>query len=494
MQVNPIIVDGGDVSGLDFVLEPITLGGHIGGQVRGPDGPLANVPIEIRNANGDHLFGLPTDSDGYYRTRLLADDTYFVVAQNEQLGLAREVWDDVACEPFWLCGDPAFVRDHGTPVGISGGDRLDIDFDLAAPPGGMISGRLIDADTGLPVMGGGMTLINADNGDFLWGIGANGNGEYYFSGLEPGIYKVLAEWPPEGYAPELYGGDAWPCDLNSCGAVVSIADETTVVSGADIYLDFEGTRIVGQITRSDTGQPVDGSQGWVGIDLFNASGDHLGGWGANESGLYDIRLEGSGEYYLLAANDMEQHHLVNEVWENIPCIDHCYPLSVDGASMVTVNEGDSVLVNFELSALVPPVIERRAKIHPTAMIGDNSIIEANVIVHQQANLGTGVRVTKNAEIGAFCQIGHLVQIGQNSVLGPECFVGEAAFVDKGVVTGARVFIGPLARIGKDVRIGDEAWIGAHVELGKSVIVWPGMCVPDHAVIPKDAVVNTNLCH
>ena len=349
-DASPIIVDGGDVHGLDIVLEPITSGGHIGGQVRGPDGPLANVHIEIRNANGDNLFGIPTDPDGYYQTGEVADDTYFVVAQNEQLGLGREVWDDVACEPFWLCGDPGFIRDHGTPIGISGGDRLDIDFDLVIPPGGMISGQLIDADTGLPVMGAWMVLINADTGNSLWGIGANGNGEYYFSGLEAGEYKVLAEWPPEGYIPELYGGDhcPWPCDPGGLGDVISIENETTVVSGADIHLDFEGTRIVGRITRSDSGEPVDGSQGWVGVDLFNANGDHMGGWGANEAGLYDIRLEESGDYYLLAVNDPEQHHLVNEVWENIPCIDNCYPPEVEGAALVTVAEGSTFLANFEL--------------------------------------------------------------------------------------------------------------------------------------------------
>ena len=91
-----------------------------------------------------------------------------------------------------------------------------------------------------------------------------------------------------------------------------------------------------------------------------------------------------------------------------------------------------MVANFELAALVPPVIERRAKIHSDRLIGDNSIIEANVIVHEHANLGTGVHVIKNAEIGAFCEVRNFVQIGQNSMLGSECYVSEGAFIDKGV--------------------------------------------------------------
>ena len=54
----PIMINGGDVDDLHFVLEPITSGGHISGQVRGPDGPLANVWMDIRNINGEYLFGL----------------------------------------------------------------------------------------------------------------------------------------------------------------------------------------------------------------------------------------------------------------------------------------------------------------------------------------------------------------------------------------------------------------------------------------------------
>jgi acetyltransferase-like isoleucine patch superfamily enzyme len=493
LDATPIMVDGGDVDGLHIVLEPITSGGHIEGQVRGPDGPLANVWMDIRNANGDHVFGIPTDSGGYYRTGLLPDETYFVVAQNEQFGLLKEVWDDVQCVEDWHCGHPVFIRDQGTAIAISGADRTGIDFDLGLPPGGTISGQLIDAGTGLPVMGAGMALIEADTGHFVRWAGAGGNGVFHFAGLAAGDYKILAEWPPEGYMPELYGGEHWPCDLVSCGATVSIVDETSAVSGADILLDFEGTRIVGRITRSDTGEPVSGAQGHVGIDLFGVDGSFLGGWGANEAGLYDIRLEGNGEYYLLAVNDVERHQLINEVWLESPCVDHCYPPMVRGATTVAINEGGTFVANFELTALAPPVIERRADVRRSAVVGDGTVIEENVIVRWRVVIGSGVYIEKNAFIGPYCVIGHLVRIGQNAVLGRWCFIEEGAIIEKGAVLGEGVHVGLYSVVGKDAQIGDGVFIGANVMLGKSVVVHPGMCIPDGTVIPKDGVVDTSLC-
>jgi len=492
-DATPIVIQDDHVGGLDFVLEPITSGGAIGGQVTGPDGPLANVSMEIRNANGDFLFGFPTDKDGFYRTWLLSNDSYFVVAQTDQFGLRGEVWDDVLCDPFWLCGDPWFVRDHGTAIVLEGSDRDDIDFELDVPPGGMISGQLVDAGTGLPVPGVGMTLFDADTGDFLRGAGANWNGEFYFSGLEPGNYKVLAEGVPPGYEQELYGGDHWPCDLATCGAVVRIEDATTVAPETDVYLDFEGTRFVGQLTRGDTGEPVSGLDGFAAVGIFNANGEALGDAPVNEAGRYEILLDGFGDFYLLAFNEMDRHHLVNEVWYDIPCIDHCEPAAVRGAIPITLAVGETRVMNFELAALVPPAIERRALVHPSAVIGENVVIEENVVVHEDVLLGIGVYVVKNVEIGERCMVGHFARIDQNAILGPDCTFEERADIGKGAWLGARVHVGHDSIVGKDARIGDDVHIGNNVELGKNVVVHAGLCIPDGTVIPKDGVVDMNLC-
>ena len=86
-----IIVSGGDFDGLHFVLSPITSGGHISGLVSGPDGPLANAGVDVFNANGEHLGGRGTDVEGRYDTGLLADGTFFIIANGEHLGLGNEL-------------------------------------------------------------------------------------------------------------------------------------------------------------------------------------------------------------------------------------------------------------------------------------------------------------------------------------------------------------------------------------------------------------------
>ena len=490
----PITVPSEDNDSLHFVLDPITEGGHIGGRLLGPDGPVADSWVEIRNANGEHLAGVVANPEGYYRTDRLAADMYYVIAQNERLGLGREIWDDVACAEDWQCWEPWYIREHGTPVDLAGGDRADIDFDLVFPPGGRISGQLIDAGTGLPVMGGWMTLIDVDAGHPVRGMNATGDGRYWFPGLSPGRYKVLAEWPPEGYAPGFYDGDhcPWPCENETAGAEILIENDTTVAAGKDIHLDFAGTRIVGRITRGDTGEPVNSNAGWVNVGLFDASGDPRGGWDANEAGLFDIR-PGSGDYRLIARNAWWRHYLMNRVWgDEEPCLGDCDPLS---GEVVTLGEGQSVVAEFVLTPMerVPPVIDDRARVHPSASLGDGSVVEENVVIHPFAQFGSNAYVVKNAQIGAFCVISYNVHIGQNTVLESGCFVGHDTFIDKGVWIGEGSSVGHDSIIGKDVRIGDFAEIRDFVELGKSVIVAPGVCIESGTMVPKDGVVETSNC-
>ena len=495
MDGTPITVPSAGNDALHFVLDPITVGGHIGGRLLGPDGPVGDSWVEIRNANGEHLAGVVTNPEGYYRTDRLAADRYYVVAQNERLGLGREIWDDVACSEDWQCWESWFIREHGTPVDLTGGDRPDIDFDLAFPPGGRISGRLVDAENGLLVMGGWMALIDVDAGHPVRGIPAAGDGRYWFSGLAPGRYKVLAEGPPEGYTPELYGGDhcPGPCDPSGLGDVIVIENDTTVASGKDIHLDFEGTRIAGQVLRGDTGEPVNSNVEWVNVELFGADGDPRGVWDANEVGLFDIR-PGPGDYRLFARNAWWRHHLMNQVWgDEDPCLGDCDPLS---GEVVTLDEGHTLVVDFVLSPMerVLPVIERRARIHPSASVGDGSVVEANVVIRAFAQLGSGTYVSKNAQIGAFCTVSHDVHIGMNTVLEPGCFVGHDTFIDKGVHLGEASSVGTFSIIGKDVQIGDFVEIRDHVELGKSVVVAPGVCIGSGTMVPKDGVVETSNCN
>ncbi|MCH5378034.1 MAG: hypothetical protein JJ992_29095, partial [Planctomycetes bacterium] len=325
--------------------------GHVlGGRVTGPGTEgLDGVWLDVRNALGETLLSEPTHDGGYYQTRVLPADTYFVTTRNEPPGLGREIYDDVLCNPSFLCDDPWHIRQNGTPIELVGEDRVDINFDLAVPEGGMISGRVSDASTAFVMPGIWLVLVNADPDppEILWGLPTFADGTYSFAGLEPGRYKILAEGVPEGYSQELFGGDFFPCDLETCGAEIAIEDSATVITGADIALDFAGTRIVGQITRSDTLEPISGAEGYIGVELRDTTGEFLGGWGANEAGVFEIPFETGGEYYLYTVHEAERHNVVDEIYDNIQCIGYCDPVGVL-APRIPVTSGTTQIANFEL--------------------------------------------------------------------------------------------------------------------------------------------------
>ncbi len=345
----PIVIDGAGVSGIDFVLEPILAGGHITGQVTDDsDVPLPDVMIVIKNSNGDYLEETWTGQDGSYQTGLLADDRYFVNTLSEPRGLGRELYDDHLCNPADACDDPEYARTHATPVDISGADETGIDFKLEVPDGGMISGKVTDADVGIVLSEVHMNLLNAF-GDYLVNTNTDPSGDYYFSGLADGDYKVIAIDVPPGYTAELFGGDHCPngdCDRAALGSTINISGSARV-EGKDIALDYQGTRLLGTVSRSDTHAPVSSQYAHMGIDLYNESGDHIGFQNTNRAGQFQFELPGAGSFYLVAINDWDFHGLVNEVWDNIQCYHDCDPVGL-GATLIPVTEGTTVVADFEL--------------------------------------------------------------------------------------------------------------------------------------------------
>jgi len=310
--------------------------------------PLADVGIEIRNSNGEHLFELSTGTNGTYRMPLLVDGGYYVQTRDEPFGLGRELYDDHLCLPASLCDESAYVIANATGVVVTGADATGIDFLLERPIGGMMSGQVSDADTGIPLLDIQMTLLDASNAPVA-ATHTDPQGNYYFSGLSNGVYKTFAETVPQGYTPELFGGDHCPdgsCDLNTSCTPITISGGG-VASNRDIILDYTGTRLIGTITRSDTGNPVSAQYAEMGVDLFSESGSHLGTWLTNRAGQFQITLADAGDYYLTTTSDWDYHRLINEAWDDIKCHDTCDPQTA-GAYLIPVADGTTVVVNFIL--------------------------------------------------------------------------------------------------------------------------------------------------
>jgi len=310
--------------------------------------PLADVGIEVRNVDGEHLFELSTGPDGAYQTNSVVDGIYFVQTRDEPLGLGRELYDDHLCLPASQCDNPSYVAANATAVVVAGADVSGIDFVLEVPAGGLISGQVTDADAGIPMLDVYMNLLD-DSNEWFADTYTDALGNYYFTGLADGVYKVYAVGVPEGYVEELFDGDHCPvldCDLNVSGTPITISGGG-VAADTDIMLDYSGTRLLGTITRSDTGEPVSAEYAHMGVDLFSEAGKRVGGWPTNRAGQYQITLPDSGNYYLATLNDWNYHGLVNEAWDDVKCNAVCDPLTL-GANLIPVAHSTTVVADFLL--------------------------------------------------------------------------------------------------------------------------------------------------
>jgi acetyltransferase-like isoleucine patch superfamily enzyme len=371
----PIVVSGGNVSGIDFFLDPISGGGHIEGVLMDEFGaPVAHAGVEVFNNQGTHLFGFPTDGAGMFRTHLLANDNYYVRTTNEPGGLARELWVatedlgnpdlNVLCPvPYWDCDNPGFITGNGATVNINNGDTGGVDFVLRVPPGGQITGHIFDQIlwdqemVDFPLIEVELALLFDRHGDNNWDHIANlqpdRDGNYTFAGLDDGDYKLFTQWIrwSDFYNPECYGGQY--CDWGTNFSDPDTGDVITISGGsifdpADLGLDFMGDRIVGTVTRSDTGGPVSNHDAYFRVNFFDEVGNRTDEADTNAIGQY-FRPVGPNTYMLSTSHDTQAHNLINKAWTaggGVPCFDDCTP-HIAGGDVINFG-GGTFLADFVL--------------------------------------------------------------------------------------------------------------------------------------------------
>ena len=223
----PVIVEAGEErTGLDFSLErPGTISGSVVSASTGE--PLSFVEIEA--FGGPHRFFNPsasTDIAGRYEVNGLFTATYFLRA--EKSGFLSELYDD------FICGGPCDpVKSPATPVQAAAGtDIPDIDFALEPFTSGLV-GSVIDATTGLPVVGVGVRIFDS-TGALIRRV-VTRTGGVWLAGLSPGTYFVTTD--TEGaYIDQIHSGVdcTGECDPLS-GTAVTVGD-ASVVRGIEFML------------------------------------------------------------------------------------------------------------------------------------------------------------------------------------------------------------------------------------------------------------------
>ncbi len=186
---------------------------------------------------------------------------------------------------------------------------------LAVAPSGEITGRVVDAQTGEPLLYQRVELWGAD-GAFLDRDHAHyHDGRYLFQGLATGSYFVTSE-NTIGFLDELYDdipcprGGSRGCDPTTGTPVPVVDGETT--AGVDFALAPLGG-IAGTVTDAETGAPLSGIE----VTIFSLHGSPRGSATTDAAGVYLVeRLQ--PEAYLALARDTSGLHLA-ELYAGVRC-------------------------------------------------------------------------------------------------------------------------------------------------------------------------------
>ena len=158
----------------------LRLGTTISGRVTdGETGlPIANVDIDADPLHkaGSHSYAR-TDSGGRYMLEGVAPGNYTIKVRANRQGYIQEYYND------------KLHSDDANLVTIRGLEVVEgIDFDLT--PGATISGRVIDAETGLPIANMEVRAGLID-GDYISWANTDGNGNYVLTALPDGVIEVV---------------------------------------------------------------------------------------------------------------------------------------------------------------------------------------------------------------------------------------------------------------------------------------------------------------
>lgn len=327
----PIHVTAGRATrGIDFALSPPGLMTGIVSDAT-TDAPLAGAYVGIYAGPGHALrpgtrvTSAFTNSAGVYSVSLATGKYYAAVTTQSEF--VNEVWPDIACtvtcEAIVTSGTPILVSSGATTRGI----------DFALTPGGRVTGKVTAGDDG---SGLAARLRFYDTAGRLvsWTTSVSGTGVFTAS-LPPGTYYARTEglwcydepcwWP---YVDVLYSGIACAvCDPVS-GTPITVASGNTT-SRIDFVLPRGGS-VAGTVTDEATAAGLTAT-----IRIYTARGDlYKTAFPAAGTGMFSAVGLATGTYY--ARTKLYGSPYVDELWDNIECVDEECPVSAGTPIVVTM--------------------------------------------------------------------------------------------------------------------------------------------------------------
>jgi hypothetical protein len=332
----PIPVTVGSPTTADFFLAK---GGTFSGTVTesGSSAPINDVEIEIYDAVGSWVAYAYPDASGVYTSTALVTGTYYAQTDIWNSPHLNELYSDLPCPGGWC------LVEWGTPIAVTAPNNTP-GRDFALDRGGTVSGRVTDANTGLPLYDV-QVRVESASGEYYGYAYTNSSGDYISRyGLPTGTYFVrTSNW--DGYLNELY--DDLPCPgwcEDQAGTPVS------VTQGVDTpNIDFGlvkgggpggGTGFIsGRITEEGAGDPVPD----VDVDIYDASGSWVASSYADSSGHYEAGGLSTGSYF---GRTWNWEGYLDELYDDFPCWDGCDVTT--GTEIAVTDGGETPDIDFAL--------------------------------------------------------------------------------------------------------------------------------------------------
>jgi len=242
-----------EIEGIDFGLTP---GAKITGVVRDAETqlPIAGVDLNAYSVeSGNEFAWTSTDADGRYALRGVPAGPAVV-----------QVYSD------------SYV-DTRTRIEVAApGQDLSLNFALSR--GATISGRITDADTGLPIVMVRVKASNVNDDQRAYGY-SDADGYYTVKGVAPGTYRISARAQRRGYIQQYHDGEIY---RDKAGLVA--VSELDQIEGIDFVMT-RGATISGKIVDASTGLPVPNME----IHAGPPNGEHLAWENTRADGTYVLR-------------------------------------------------------------------------------------------------------------------------------------------------------------------------------------------------------------
>jgi hypothetical protein len=323
----PVAVAGtATVGGIDFQLDAAA---SISGTVRLGATPQANVPVELYGAVGNLVRTTTTSASGAYSFAGLAAGRFFVRTRDTS-GRADALWNGLPC-----LGGACNVR-NGTPIDLAAGaSQPGVDLVLTNPA--TISGTVTRLPGSTPMSGVTIQLLAA-TGAVALSTTTNASGNYAFTGLPAGTYRMVTRNTP-GVIDVAWPSAPCPAACNGLNGSTITVTAGGSASGRNFALDAGGS-ISGTVRSAAPVAPVPG----VTVQVYNSGGIPVSQVLSNASGNYEVGALPSGNFVVRTQQSLG---FTDQLFNNLPCTGYCDLLS--GTPVPVTSGSGTGLVDFNLA-------------------------------------------------------------------------------------------------------------------------------------------------